>query len=318
MMTFAIVAAVVASISFLLTGGYYAYAAWVESRLGATALPEAAAPPSAPRSIARAEAPSGAFGLASLLIRLPGVRALDRLRIRTNHSTPLVTLLAPCALVTGLGVPLCLTGTLAVPALLTGMVITGWFPYAFLTWQMKRRSRRFQSQLPDALELVARSLRAGHPFLVGMKMVAEEFPDPMGREFGTVVEETTFGVTVSEALKGLASRQPSPDLQFFTTALAIQRETGGNLAEIIDSIGRLVRQRAELEGAVQALTAESRFSAGLLFVLPFVLGLVLFIFNPRYIRVLFTESAGRTMLAVAGLLLFAGVVVTRRLMAVKL
>jgi len=252
------------------------------------------------------------------LTRLPGVQALDRLRIRANRSTPLVALLAPCALVTGLGVPLCLSGALPGPALLAGMGVSGWLPYAYLTWQVKRRGRRFQRQLPDALELVARSLRAGHPFLVGMKLVAEEFPDPIGREFGTVVEETTFGVTVSEALKGLASRQPSPDLQFFTTALAIQRETGGNLAEIVDSIGRLVRQRAELEGAVQALTAESRFSAGLLFVLPFVLGLVLFIFNPGYIRVLFTESAGRTMLTVAGLLLFTGVVVTRRLMAVKL
>lgn len=242
------------------------------------------------------------------------MQALERLRVRAGTRIPLWAFWCPAVLALTVAALLILLGNRAGPTT-AGMVVAACAaPPVYLRWSANRRCAQFQRQLPDALELAARSLRAGHPFLVGMKMVAEEFPDPIAREFGKVVEEATFGVRVPDALKAMTERIHSADLKFFVTALILQRETGGNLAEIIDSISRLTRERAELQATVRALSAEGRLSAMVLFVLPFVLGGALLLLNPTYIRLLVEDQIGHTMIAIAGGLLLVGAMVTRRLL----
>ena len=146
--------------------------------------------------------------------------------------------------------------------------------------------QRFEEQLPDALELIARSLKAGHAFSSGMKMVTDEFDDPVGTEFAKTLNEINFGVDVTEALKNLAKRVDCPDLNFFVISVILQKETGGNLAEILENIGHLIRERFKFYGRVRTLTAEGRLSAVVLIGLPFVIAFVIFLLNPEYIKIL--------------------------------
>ncbi len=149
--------------------------------------------------------------------------------------------------------------------------------------------------MPEALDLMARALRAGHAFSVGMKMIGDEFPDPIGPEFSRTVEEISFGIDVPQAMANLNDRVISTDLKFFITALVVQRETGGNLAEIIEAISRLIRQRFELLGRVKALSAEGRMSGIILFCMPIVMTGVLWFLNEPYIRILIEDEIGRLM-----------------------
>jgi len=192
----------------------------------------------------------------------------------------------------------------------------------FLPWfkiKMQRASRfkEFEAKLPEALDLMARALRAGHAFSVGMKMVGDEFSDPIGPEFSRTVEEISFGIDVPEAMQNLNDRVVSTDLKFFVTALVVQRETGGNLAEIIEGISRLIRQRYELLGRVKALSAEGRLSGYMLFAMPFIMGGVLFWLNEPYIRVLFDDPMGHMMLGGAGFLMVVGGYVMKNMCDIK-
>jgi tight adherence protein B len=164
---------------------------------------------------------------------------------------------------------------------------------------------------------MARALRAGHAFSVGMKMVGDEFPDPIGPEFNRTVEEISFGIDTPEAMNNLNERVVSTDLKFFITALVVQRETGGNLAEIIEAISRLIRQRFELLGRVKALSAEGRLSGIVLFVMPFVMGGVLWWMNEDYMRLLIEDDLGLMMLGAAGLLMLFGAVIMKKMCDIK-
>ena len=135
---------------------------------------------------------------------------------------------------------------------------------------------KFERQLPEALELVSRSLKAGHAFTGGLKMVAEEFGDPVGVEFGRTLDEINFGVGVPEALTNLTQRIECEDLKFFAVSVIIQRETGGNLAEILESLGRLIRERFKFQGRVRVLSGEGRISAIVLVAIPFFIAGLLF------------------------------------------
>src|SRR6476661_2638814 len=150
--------------------------------------------------------------------------------------------------------------------------ILGALPAGYLYWLKSRRMAVFERQLPEALELVSRALRAGHAFSVGLKLVGDESADPIGKEFRRVFDEVSMGVSLSEALQNMTDRLDSIDLRFFMTSVLVQRETGGNLAEIIDSLATLIRKRFELQLKVRALSAEGRFSGLILFCLPIALG----------------------------------------------
>ena len=199
-----------------------------------------------------------------------------------------------------------------------GLGAVGCFlPLVWIQMKRKRRFKEFERQLPEALDLMARALRAGHAFSVGMKMIGDEYPDPIGPEFNRTVEEISYGIDTPEAMNNLNDRVISTDLKFFVTALVVQRETGGNLAEIIEAISRLIRQRFELFGRIKAISAEGKLSGIVLFALPFVMGTVLWVINEDYMRVLFEDPTGQMMMGVAGSLMVLGAFVMKRLCDIK-
>ena len=187
-----------------------------------------------------------------------------------------------------------------------------------LAKRVARRLRDFQRQLPEALDMMGRSLRAGHSLLAGMKMVSDEFPAPVGPEFGRVVEEATFGVPLGDALSHLTDRFDSAALRFFVTSVMIQRESGGNLAEVITSISQMARKRFELAAKVRAVSAEGRLSAIILFALPLALAGILYMINAEYIMILFQDPLGQTMVTVGGLLMICGAAGTKRMVTVRI
>jgi tight adherence protein B len=193
----------------------------------------------------------------------------------------------------------------------------GALPVGYLYWQKRQRMAKFELQLPEALELMSRALKAGHAFSVGLKLVADETADPTGAEFKRVFEEISMGVALPQALQNMTDRLNCVDLKFFVTSVLVQRETGGNLAEIIDSLATLIRKRFQLQLKVKALSAEGRFSAVVLFLLPILMGGILYRMNPEYISVLFTDSFGRNLATAAGFLMVTGAAVMKRMVTIK-
>ncbi len=209
-------------------------------------------------------------------------------------------------------------GTFLAVTLLSGLVIAGvglgkwgvWgglaggglgllMPYKILARKRKRRLQKFEKQLPDALDLLARGLRAGHAFPTGLQQVAKEMADPLGTEFFETFREFNHGLDLNTALLNLCHRIDLRDLSFFTTAVLIQRETGGNLTEILEKISILIRERFKLRNQVKALTAEGRLSGLILLLLPPVLAVILMVVNPEYELQLFQHPTGRVMCGVA-------------------
>lgn len=190
-------------------------------------------------------------------------------------------------------------------------------PLMYVLLRRKRRFKMFAKQLPDALELMSRALRAGHSLAAGFSLVADEMDAPIGQEFGRVFEEQNLGISLEEALDGLTDRVPNLDLRFFATAVILQRQTGGDLAEILDKIGHLVRERFKIWGQVQALTGEGRLSGIVLLALPPALFLAVYRLNPDYVMPLFTEPMGRQMLAGGVVMQLLGAIVIRKIINIK-
>jgi tight adherence protein B len=185
-------------------------------------------------------------------------------------------------------------------------------------WLRRRqRSRRFDRQLPEAIELLVRALRAGHSIRVGLHLIGEELPDPVGSEFALVAEEVSFGMDLGDAMRGLSRRVDHPDLPFFVNAVLIQRETGGNLTEILQSLARVIRQRHQFHGRVRALLAQIRLTANVLAVVPVVLVGAISLVNPTYVAPLFDTPLGRTLAWTAAGLVAFGWLLCRRLGAVR-
>ncbi len=198
-----------------------------------------------------------------------------------------------------------------------GGVICFFIPLAWVLNKRRVRLKTFASQLPDAMELVARALRAGHSLGAGMHVVAEEMPSPIAEEFGRVYEEQNLGISVEDSLRNISERVPNLDLRFFVTSVAIQRQTGGDLAEILDKIGHVIRERYRILGQVKALTAEGRLSGVVLIALPFVLFLVMLHIKPDYIQLLWTDPLGIKM-AVFGLIMqVLGALTIKKIISIK-
>jgi len=193
----------------------------------------------------------------------------------------------------------------------------GSLPLLWVLWRRRRRLKAFAGQLPDALEMLARSLRAGQSLGFGFNMIATEMGPPISREFGRVFEEQNLGVALEESLKDFSERVPNLDLKFFATAVILQRQTGGDLAEILDKIGTLIRDRFRIWGQVQALTGEGRLSGIVLLALPFVLFLAVYQLNPDYLKVLFEDPLGKKMLAGAIFMQVLGAVVIRKIVNIQ-
>jgi len=193
----------------------------------------------------------------------------------------------------------------------------GTFPFLYVYLKKKRRMEKFQRQLPDALDLIARALKAGHAFTGGLKMVGDELGEPVGTEFEKTLHEINFGSGIPEALKGLTQRVDCPDLRFFIISVIIQRETGGNLAEILAKIAYLIRERFKLQNRVQVLSAEGKLSAIILIAIPFVIALALSVLNPVYIKTLFVDPVGKVLVAFALLMMVIGIVVMKRMIQIR-
>jgi tight adherence protein B len=190
-------------------------------------------------------------------------------------------------------------------------------PLIWLILRRKRRFSRFAKQLPDAMELIARALRAGHSLASGFNLVAEEMSDPIGKEFSRIFEEQNLGIPIDEALDTMTKRIPNLDLRFFATAVILQRQTGGDLAEILDKIGNLVRERFKIYGQVQALTGEGRLSGVVLLALPPLLFLAVYRLNPEYEMALFTDELGQKMLVGAAVMQLLGALAIRKIVNIK-
>jgi tight adherence protein B len=196
-------------------------------------------------------------------------------------------------------------------------LISGSLPFLYIHGKKKSRMAKFERQLADGLMLIARALRAGHAFTSGMKFAADEFEDPLGPEFEETIDEINFGVSVSDGLKNLAHRVDCPDLSFFVVSVILQRETGGNLAEIIENIAHLIRERFRFRGKVRTLSAEGRFSAALLMGIPFVLFGILFVINRQYVMPLINDYIGRVLVGIAGVMMALGILTIRRIIKIE-
>jgi tight adherence protein B len=172
-------------------------------------------------------------------------------------------------------------------------------PFVFLNVKRTRRLRQFEENFPEALDLVARALKAGHAFVMGLKMVADEMPEPIGPEFRKTFDEQNFGLPLKDALENLTMRVPSLDVRFFATAVLIQRETGGNLSEILENLAHVVRERFKILRQVRVHTAHGRFTGYVLLALPAVLGIALSFLNPEHMNLLFRERIGQMLLMTA-------------------
>lgn len=190
-------------------------------------------------------------------------------------------------------------------------------PWIWLWWRRKCRFSKFEKQLSDALELMARALKSGHSLASGLNVVASEMPAPISTEFRTVYDEQNLGIPIEQALRNMLVRVPNLDLQFFVTAVAIQRQAGGDLAEILNKISYLVRERFKILGMVKALTGEGRISGIVLMALPICLFFVVYYLNPEYVMLLFNREIGRQMIGVAIFLQILGAVVIRKIVNIK-
>jgi tight adherence protein B len=175
----------------------------------------------------------------------------------------------------------------------------------------------FESQFPDALELLTRAMRAGHSLGIGFQLVGEELADPVGSEFAQVAEEIKFGLDVRQALANLAHRMDIPDLPYFVAAILIQRETGGNLAELLERLGTLVRDRAKFHGKLRALTSQGRMSATVLALWPAVTVALLIVVHPTYIQPMLETTSGHIAMLASAVLVTAGYLLARKLATVE-
>jgi tight adherence protein B len=217
----------------------------------------------------------------------------------------------------GMGALGCMLMFRHVPAAVATGLFLATLPFIFVFVKRRLRLNAFTKQLPDALDLIGRALRAGHSLAAGFNMVAEEMGDPIGTEFERVYESQNLGIPLDEALEDMTRRVPNVDLRFFATAIILQRQTGGDLAEILDKIGYLIRERFKIWGQIKALTGEGRLSGIILLALPPALAGVMYKLNPDYLMLLFRDPMGKQMLASALVMQVIGALVIRKIVNIK-
>jgi len=251
------------------------------------------------------------------LMSLPRVSTIDRWLEQSGSPWSVAqlvgysVLLAVCVLAVGAWLPFPYSIVMAC-ALLAATL-----PALHIARLRNKRLKTLEAQLPDAVDMIARALRAGHSFASALGMVGQEIKAPMGPEFHTTFEEINYGVSLDEALTNLAKRVPVNDLRYFVIAVLIQRESGGNLAEILDTIGTLVRERLKLYDKIRVLSAEGRLSAWILGLLPFCTAGMILIVNPDFMKVLWTDPIGFKMIGAALFNMVLGVIWMRKIIRIR-
>jgi len=201
--------------------------------------------------------------------------------------------------------------------ILASFLAGGMAPFLLLRLQRGRRLKKFNKAMPDAIDLMARSLRAGHSIGAALEMVAEQSPEPLGGEFSRVFQQQRFGLRFRDAMLEMADRVPSADLHFLVTAILVQRETGGDLTEILDRTSHVIRERVRIQGEVQTYTAQGRLTGWILSMLPVILLVLINLISPGYSRMLFTDPIGQKMLYAGGALIVFGAFVISRIVDIK-
>ena len=208
--------------------------------------------------------------------------------------------------------------TVFIPLMVLAGVICAALPVVHVYWRRKKRFDAFLEQLPDALDLISRALSAGHAFSEALHMVSEEMPEPIATEFRKAYEEQNLGLSVKLALENLTQRMPLLDLKMCVTAVLIQRETGGNLAEILEKVAYTIRERFRIMGDLKTLTTSSRLSAWLLCGLPIFVALAVTVMNPDYMSVLWKDQRGHYLIAIALTLQITGMLIVRKILQIKI
>ena len=201
-------------------------------------------------------------------------------------------------------------------SLVLGLAL-GCLPLLLVRRARARRLARVETQLPDALDMMGRALRAGHAFPTALKMVGEEMSAPLSEEFKEVFDEVNFGIAMQDALVAMADRVPVTDLRFFVIAVVIQRETGGNLSELLTNISAIMRDRIKLLGQVRVLSAEGRLSAWILTLLPFGSAGLIQLTNPKFLAVLYTDPGGQKLIMAALVMMALGVFAMRKIIDIR-
>ena len=252
-----------------------------------------------------------------VLMRLPRVTRLDRFLLQSGADVTVGSFLAMTLALFVAGLLLSFVLNLPTLIALAIGVLLCLLPLQRMIRRRSLRMKQFENLLPEALDLIARSMRAGHAFPSAVQLVGEELPDPVGGEFRATFDEINFGVSSQDALQNLAARVPSTDLGFFVIAVMIQRETGGNLTEILDNISSIIRDRLKLHGRVRVLSAEGRLSAVILSVLPFVVAGGFYLLNPTNMALLWTTTYGLYMLYAALAMMFVGIIWVRNSVRIR-
>lgn len=250
-----------------------------------------------------------------VLSAFPRFHALDRLIQQSGVNITLMKFLGSQAFiaVTLLLVLLFVFNAVMFVAILISMVVGIAVPYIYITRKRIARHEKFTQQLPDALDYLARSMRAGNPFLASMRTSAEELPDPTGTEFGITFDEMNYGLELEDALSNLGERSGSEEMRFFITAVLIQKTTGGNLADVLNRIAAVMRLRAITYRDIRILAAEMKYSANVLIGLPFFVAAALSVLNPSYLPVLFEHKIGLILIGLQLLFMLLGYIVIQRM-----
>jgi tight adherence protein B len=268
-------------------------------------------------SILREESFSDVPFLNRMLQKIAFVRRLKRLKEQANAQYSVGFFLLFSLLLAVVGAFPALLAVSGLPAIVLLAGVGACLPWGYLAVKKRKRMERFRHQLPEAMELIARSLKAGHAFASGLKLAADQMDDPISIEFAATIHEINFGVSVSDALRHLAQRVDCADLQIFVVSVIMQRETGGNLAEIMESNARIIRERFKFQNHVKTLSAEGRMSAVVLFLLPIVVFLAIQVLNPEYMATLYTTPVGQNLLWGAGIMMVLGMLVIKRLVVIE-
>lgn len=253
-----------------------------------------------------------------LLLTLPRAHRLDRFILQAGLEWTVSSFLLACG-VLGVFTFVAMASMARQPVLLAlgAAAVAAALPVLYLQHQRSRRLSRMERQLPDALDLVTRALRAGHSFASGVQMIGEEMADPIGSEFRMVADEVNFGVSLQQALTNLSERVPLTDLRYFVVAVLIQRDSGGNLTEVLSNLGRLIRDRLKLLARVRVLSSEGRLSAWILGVMPFALAGLMNIFNPEFMSPLWEDPIGQTVVKYMLVLMLVGIVILRKIVKIR-
>lgn len=269
--------------------------------------------------LVRTETPFSQIPVVNAILSLTGVvshptqRLIDRSGL--NLTVGALILMCLCAAVAGFLVTQTLSGLTFASAVVGAFCAVA--PIWFVNFKAKSRVAKFEEQFPEAIDLLARALRAGHAFTTGLSMVAEEMSDPVGTEFRLAYDRQNFGMPMPDALKALGERVPLLDARFFVTAVLTQRESGGNLSEVLDNLASVIRERFKVKRQVRVVTAHARITGWVLAMLPPSLGIILTLLAPGHMSLLWTHPTGIRMVVVALILQVTGTLIIRKLVDVE-